>query len=91
MWRRQNDGEIQEAFELHPDMEIVNGHETANNSRTIDEKTGNAQDRRDMTRLGKSQELRVSRYRRQQYLQFPDQMVTEALQSETSVRFCRDS
>jgi hypothetical protein len=75
---------------MHPDMEHVNGHERANNSRTIDEKTGNAQDRRDMARLGKSQQLRVSRYRRQQYLQCPDQMVTEALQRDTSVRFCRD-
>jgi hypothetical protein len=90
MWRRQNDGKIREVSEMYPDLENVNGHERANNSSTIDQKTGNEQDRRDMARLGKSQELGVSRYRRQRYLQCPDQMVTEALQRDTSVCFCRD-
>lgn len=56
-----------EIFEMAPSLEGNNarpGHRRASNTRNLDEKAGNEQDKKDMERLGHSQELRVSSHTR---------------------------
>lgn len=62
-------------------------HGRASNTENLSKKHGNDQDKRDMQRVGKTQQLEVSRQHRHGQSQNFDQTATERLQSPTTLRF----
>lgn len=80
-----------EAFEMTPTLEggrvIRPAYGRANNTENPNGKEGNDQDKRDMQRVGKTQELEVSRQHRSRHFQNSDQTATEGLQVPTALCF----